>query len=197
MKIMTLILAGGQGHRMNGDKPLKMLGDRTLLKRTIDYAEQLGFPMILSLRSPDQIGTANDLSIIEDRRDVEGPLAGIIAGIDRAGEGGFDAMLTIPIDMPWLPADLADRLSAEERDRPAFAMSGHRVHPVCALWPVASRNAVCRYAAKGGRSLRGLLEELAANAVKWPVGDRDPFANINDPEALAVAECQLQKIELG
>ena len=115
MKIMTLILAGGQGHRMNGDKPLKMLGDRTLLKRTIDYAEQLGFPMILSLRSPDQIGTAIDLSIIEDRRDIEGPLAGIIAGIDQAGEGGFDAMLTIPIDMPWLLSLCRERRSVAAR----------------------------------------------------------------------------------
>jgi len=190
---MTLILAGGEGRRMNGDKPLRMLGGHTLLTRTINYAEGLGFPIMLSLRSPDQIGAALDLSIVEDRRDIEGPLAGIAAGIDRAKEGGFDAMLTIPIDMPWLPDDLAHRLSSEASEKPAFAASGGWNQPVCALWPVACQNAVERYAAKGGRSLHGLLEELAANAVEWPVGDQDPFANINDPAALAEAERQLQK----
>lgn len=178
---------------MNGDKPLTILGGRTLLGRTIDYAAGLGFPVAVSVRSPGQLGVTHGLSIIEDKPEIEGPLAGITAATEWAKEGGFQAVLTIPVDMPWLPDDLAHRLMSETEGEPAFAASGGRAHPVCALWPVARRNAVQDYAASGARSLRGLLEELDARAVEWPVGDRDPFTNINDRAALAAAERLLQK----
>lgn len=188
MKLVTLILAGGEGRRMNGDKPLRILGGRTLLERTIDYAGGLGFPVAVSLRSPEQVRVMRGPPVVEDRQDIEGPLAGIAAGVDWARDGGFQAVLTIPIDMPWLPDDLAHRLMSETEDEAAFAASGGRAHPVCALWPVAKRNAVQDYAASGARSLRGLLEELNARAIEWPVGDRDPFTNINDRAALAAAQ---------
>lgn len=193
MKLVTLILAGGEGRRMNGDKPLRILGGRTLLERSIDYAAGLGFPVAVSLRSPEQVGVMRGLPIVADRQDIEGPLAGIAAGVDWAREGGFRAVLTIPVDMPWLPGDLAHRLTSEAEGEPAFAASGGKAHPVCALWPVARRNAVQDYAASGARSLRGLLEELDAFAVEWPIGNRDPFTNINDRAALAAAQRLIQK----
>ncbi len=193
MKPMTLILAGGEGRRMKGDKPLRLLGGRTLLARTVEYANRLGYPVLLSVRSPDQIGPFCDVSFITDKRDVEGPLAGVLAGMDWAFSNQYDALLTIPVDMPWLPNDLADRLIRKGNGHAVFAASGGKAHPVCALWPIDYLSAVQRYAETGGRSLRGLLEELNAGAVEWPVGDPDPFDNINDPAALAQAERRLQK----
>ena len=193
MKPVTLILAGGAGRRMNGGKPLRLLGGRTLLARTLDYAQQLDFPVALSLRSQGQIPTPSGLPIIEDRPDIEGPLGGVMAGLAWANSKGFNAVLTIPVDMPWLPNDLARRLIEGANGKASYASSAGKAHPICALWPVAKRNDAEFYAAKGGRSLRGLLEILEARKVEWPVGDDDPFANLNDPIALAEAELQLQK----
>lgn len=178
---------------MNGEKPLRFLGGRTLLARTLDFGHHLGFPIGLSIRAQGQIPSIPELNTVEDRPDIEGPLGGVIAGLAWAGSKGFDAMLTIPVDMPWLPRDLADRLIEAANGKPTFASSAGKAHPICALWPVAKlKDAEC-YAAEGGRSLRGLLEILEALAVEWPVGDHDPFANLNDPVALAEAELQLQK----
>lgn len=193
MKPVTLILAGGEGRRMNGGKPLRLLGGRTLLARTLDYARQLDFPVALSLRSQGQIASIPELTVIEDRPDIEGPLGGVMAGLAWAGSMDFNAVLTIPVDMPWLPHDLARRLIEEANGKPSFASSADKAHPICALWPVAKLDAAECYAATGRRSLRGLLEILEARTVEWSIGDHDPFANLNDTVALAEAERQLQK----
>ncbi len=178
---------------MNGGKPLRLLGGRTLLARTLDYARQLGFPVALSLRAQGQIPSIPELTVIKDRQDIEGPLGGVAAGLAWANSKSFNAVLTIPVDMPWLPNDLARRLIEGANGKASYASSAGKTHPICALWPVAKRNDAEFYAAKGGRSLRGLLEILEARKVEWPVGDHDPFANLNDPIALAEAELQLQK----
>ena len=178
---------------MNGGKPLRLLGDRTLLARTLDYARQLDFPVALGLRSQGQIPSIAELTVIEDRPDIEGPLGGVMAGLAWAGSKGFNAVLTVPVDMPWLPNDLARRLIEEANGNTSYASSAGKAHPICALWPVAKLDDAECYAAKGGRSLRGLLEILEARTIEWPVGDHDPFANLNDPIALAEAEHQLQK----
>lgn len=178
---------------MNGGKPLRLLGGRTLLARTFDYARQLGFTVALSLRSQGQTPSNSELTVIEDRPNIEGPLGGVMAGLAWANSKGFNAVLTIPVDMPWLPQDLARRLIEEANGKPSYASSAGKAHPICALWPVAKLDDAESYAAKGGRSLRGLLEILEARVVEWPVGDHDPFANLNDPIALAEAELQIQK----
>lgn len=178
---------------MHGYKPLRRLGGRTLLARAIDHALESGLHSVLSLRSRDQIPDAPDLPIVLDRPDLKGPLAGVAAGLDWARDRGLDAILTIPVDMPWLPQDLASRLAGESQRRAVVASSGGRRHPVCALWPVASLPALETYVAKGDRSLHGLLEVMEARQVDWPVANHDPFANLNDPTELAEAEELLQK----
>lgn len=193
MKSVLVILAGGEGRRMKGEKPLKLLGERTLLERAVGYGKGQGLPIALSLRAKGQFPIAFEMPVIADRTDIEGPLAGVVASLTWASKNGFDAMLTIPVDMPWLPADLGDRLQSYFAGAPVIGLSDGREHPVCSLWPISALDAVARYAERGGRSLRGVLEELGAHAIEWPIGERDPFANINDPDALAEAERFLQK----
>ena len=193
MKTVLVILAGGEGRRMNGGKPFKMLGGQTLLSRAVEFARKQGPPVALSLRAKGQFPSEFKMPIITDRADIDGPLAGVAAGLEWASQNGFDAMLTIPVDMPWLPADLTLRLLAEFSGRPLVATSGDRAHPVCALWPVSVLDEMEGYAKRGGRSLRGILDHLGTCAVDWSVADRDPFANINDPHALVEAERLLQK----
>lgn len=193
MKAVLVIPAGGEGRRMNGDKPLRLLGERTLLERAVGYGKAQGLPIALSLRTEGQFPSASEIPVIADRTDIEGPLAGIVAGLTWALKNGFDAMLTIPVDMPWLPDDLCHRLQTDFAGSPLVARSDERQHPVCSLWPVTALDAVERYAERGERSLRGILQELGAHTIEWPIWERDPFANINDPDALAEAERFLQK----
>lgn len=70
-----------------------------------------------------------------------------------------------------LPVDLCVRLQADFAGSPVVALSDGRQHPVCALWPISALDAVTQYAERGGRSLRGILQELGVHAIEWSIGE--------------------------
>lgn len=179
----VLILAGGEGWRIGGGKPLRLLGGRTLLQRAIDQATRWSDHVVISARV-DQAGGA-DAPVLPDRPDVEGPLAGLFT----AARMGAPWVLTIPCDMPFLPVDLPEKLAKAVAGRSAaLASSGGRVHPVCGLWRADALDQLSAYAATGRRSLIGFAEWIGFTAVEW---DGDPFFNVNGLEELAAAEARL------
>ncbi len=99
-------------------------------------------------------------------------------------------VLTIPCDMPFLPNDLPARLQSDAAA--TVAASGGRLHPVCALWKAACREALPAYLATGKRSLTGFAEAVGYQTVEWRSDPVDPFFNINDEADLARAEALLR-----
>ena len=192
MKIAAVILAGGEGSRIGGDKPMRLLGETTLLDRAIDYASGLSDEVAVAVRD-QQIDEAR-AAIIRDDPMIEGPLGGLVAALRFAHNEGADAVLTLPTDMPFLPPDLADRLAEElASNRAAIARSGGHFHPVCGLWLTAALDSVPEYLASGSRSLRGLAETVGYAAVDWPTDPEDPFFNINTSADLVEAERRIQR----
>lgn len=189
MRMLALVLAGGEGRRIGGDKGGRMLGDSSLLDRALDFARSQADQVAIGLRGR---GGASPMEVVVDEAGIEGPLASIIAGLRYIEQQEQDALLSLPCDMPFMPGDLAARLT---RHLPAggvaYAASGGRAHPVCALWHVAVLPTAEAYAAAGGRSLKGLTVQLPNISVEWPTADGDPFDNINDPDDLARAEQRL------
>lgn len=176
-----VILAGGEGRRMGGGKPQRLLGGETLLDRALRRARSW---------SNDVLVAAREGGDIRDDPSVEGPLGGIAAALALGGD-----VLTIPCDMPFLPGDLPVRLRSEAAA--TVAASGGRLHPVCALWKPAARNTLPAYLATGRRSLTGFAEAVGYQAVDWPAEPIDPFFNINDEADLALAEALLRGLERG
>ena len=113
-------------------------------------------------------------------------------GRNRVRTAGREAVLTIPADMPFLPAHLGKRLSAEIGQYGAAITSscGH-LHPIGGLWRVSALDKLDGYLATGRRSLKGFAEAIGFRAVDWPIEPRDPFFNINSAEDLAIAERML------
>lgn len=171
-----VILAGGEGRRMGGDKPQRLLGDITLLDRALARARSW---------SDDVLVAAREGGDIADDPAIEGPLGGVAAALALGGD-----VLTIPCDMPFLPYDLPLRLQSEAAA--TVAASAGRLHPVCALWKAAAGDALPAYLASGRRSLTGFAEAVGYLAVEWPVEPLDPFLNINDTADLARAETLLR-----
>jgi molybdopterin-guanine dinucleotide biosynthesis protein A len=171
--VRIVILAGGEGRRIGGGKPLRMLGGETLLDRALGIAR----------------GWSDEVLIADGKTDapgIEGPLGGVAAALGL----GTD-ILTIPCDMPFLPADLPERLG-RTREAAAVAESGGRLHPVCALWRARAAEGLAAYAATGRRSLRGFAEAVGHEAIVWSTDPIDPFFNINDSDDLARAEALLK-----
>lgn len=171
-----VILAGGEGRRIGGGKPQRLLGGETLLERALARARSWSDEVLVAGR------TGGDIA---DDPAIEGPLGGLAAALALGGD-----VLTIACDMPFLPDDLPARLVS---DSPAtVAASGERLHPVCALWKAAAGAALPAYVATGRRSLTGFAEAAGYQAVEWPIDPVDPFFNINDEADLARAEALLR-----
>jgi len=186
--LLVAILAGGEGSRIGGGKPLIRLGSKTLIERAVERARHWSSDIVVALRSPHQLGGLSLPSIIDDSA-VEGPLAGLAAALDWGQRHGAQALMTVPCDMPFLPDGLPQLLGAALGDQTvALASSGGRLHPVCGLWRIDALGAMRAYCATGRRSLRGFAEQVGFAAVDWPAEPVDPFFNINNKADLAEAE---------
>ena len=192
MNIPVVILAGGRGSRIGGEKPLRLLGGRTLLDRAITLGRQWSEQVAVAAREEAQTG-ATRTHWIQDEPNVEGPLAGLCAALRFARDGGSVAVLTIAADMPFLPQDLSQQLVRGIGDAcAAIARSSGHLHPVCGLWRTSALDMVPDYVASGHLSLRGFAETVGFEAVEWPTDPTDPFFNINSAEDLEMAERLLE-----
>jgi molybdenum cofactor guanylyltransferase len=199
MEIVGVIVAGGKGMRLGGDKPLHAFGGATLLDAVIGrvrpQVEQLAInaPNEALLRYRAFIG--NDLELFSDDEPGDvGPLAGILAGLDWAERHHAAWLATFPADTPFLPRDLVKRLRAASPDSvPVAAHDGKQLHGLCAIWPVRSRAAL-RDAVRNGqmRSLRQAIAQLGGVACVFERRATD-FMNVNTPEDLREAERILGK----
>lgn len=189
VEIAGLILAGGAGQRMGGDKALMPLAGAPLIAHV---ARRLGTQvdaLAISANGDPARFAALGLPVLPDLPGEagEGPVAGLRAGLAWAEELGADALVTVATDTPFLPDDLVARLA--RTDDIAYATHAGRAHYTAAIWPLSMLFVIDALYATGERRLRALLDGAVPVAFK---GDSDPFANLNTPEDLAAAEARLK-----
>lgn len=189
-EVAVVILAGGEGRRIGGEKPLRLLGERRLIDWALDLSCGWSNSVAVAVRDPSQTPSL-EVEIVEDDA-IEGPLGGLAAALKSARSKGLAFLLTIPADMPFLPSDLLDRLAAAiDQSGCAIASSGGHAYPVCGLWRVSTLALLDDYVPSGRRSLKGFAALVGAVEVEWPAGPDDPFFNINTAGDLAEAEKRL------
>ncbi|HEY0649349.1 molybdenum cofactor guanylyltransferase [Phenylobacterium sp.] len=186
----VVVLAGGEGRRMGGAKPLRPFGQTTLVAHALGLARRWSRVMALSVRAADQVAGVTGVQLIRDDRGVPGPAAGLASAFAFATEQGAARILTLPCDAPRLPDDLLAQLAAavDKGAAVAVAASLGRLHPTCALWRISCASRLPAYLA-GPASLRGFAADCGMAVVDWPAqaGD-DPFANANTPAELAALQ---------
>lgn len=195
---LALILAGGLGRRMNAPahgapaKPLVELGGRPLIAHVIERLRPQVSDVWINANADLDAYAAFGCPLVPDTIPGHpGPLAGVLAGLDRLAEVAPEtSLLTVPADTPFLPPDLAARLSIRHRDtgKVVCAGSGGQRHPVIALWPQYARTALRQNLEAGQLKVGLLLEALGAVTESWDNEPEDPFFNVNTPEDLAIAE---------
>jgi|SRR5579871_6268856 len=180
----ALILAGGAATRMGGgDKPLLQLANASVLQRIVSAVS--AHPTAISANGDPTRFASLGLPVLPDGDFAQqGPLSGLLAGLDWAATIGADTLLTVPGDTPFIPHNLAASLAPA----PACATSNGRAHHLVALWPTACRAALHHLlATTNRRDVRYFAETIAMRQVDFPVTKWDPFLNINTPDDWAAA----------
>ena len=193
-----VILAGGRGWRFGGtDKSFLNLDGRPLLGHVITrVAPQVG-TLLINTNSADARYRAFGLRICGDAprsTPATGPLVGLTSVMNELDEGGdgHSTLLSVPVDTPFLPPDLAERLAsalAASDALIAFAATTARDHPIVALWEPRSRDPVRElFGHQPTISLHGVMAALGAVRVVFPHSPSDPFFNVNSPQDIETAE---------
>ena len=194
--IPGVLLAGGLARRMGGgDKPMRTIGGRTILKRAIARLKPQCDGLILNANGDPARFSAFGLPVVsDDVADFPGPLAGILAALDWTAANRPDAawILSAAADCPFLPRDLVARLYQaleNQNAQLAVAASGGQSHPVIGLWNVALRGEL-RHAlvVEDIRKIDRWTARYRLATVSWPTTPLDPFFNANTVEDIAEAE---------
>lgn len=196
MLVAGVILAGGRSSRMGGcDKALLRLGGASLAARAVDRLAPQVSRLALSGNGHAAAYGLAGIDVIADADDSRsGPLAGILSGLRWAAalEIPPGALVSVAVDTPFFPHDLASRLAAAATRAPGaigVASSAGALHPTFALWPLAVADALAAYLAAGERRAGAFIRGRSYIEVDFAdTGDGDPFFNVNTPADLTAAE---------
>lgn len=191
-----VILSGGKSSRMGEPKALLPFGPA----RLIDHVAARLAPQVrgLHLNSNDPGIALPGISAFADRfAGFPGPLAGIHASLVHIASTGDAAthVAIVPVDAPFFPLDLVARLQAvlTGPDNIALTMSCGRMHPVMGLWPVSAAEPLQKWLEKPPTlKVRAFLNGRPVRTVEFPpiatpLGELDPFFNVNTPSDLEKA----------
>jgi len=199
VKIVGLLLAGGQSRRMGGgDKALRVIGGVSLLQRVIERLLPQVETLVLNANGDPARFAGFGLTVVPDSvPGFAGPLAGVLAGLDWTADHrpNYTHVVSVATDAPFLPRDLVSRLLRDMEKSGAelaCAASGGQPHPVIGLWPVRLREDL----------RRAIVDETVRKVDVWTARHRlavvsfpdepiDPFFNANRPEDLTTAAALL------
>jgi molybdopterin-guanine dinucleotide biosynthesis protein A len=186
ISVTTVILAGGLGTRIGGDKGLQTLHGRALISWVLGAISPDSDEVLINANAAHEAYGHFGCRVIADQLPGwQGPLAGLHAGLDCAHT---DYVMTVPCDTPFLPSDLIARLidaqSLSASDVAVAVVEGRR-QPAIALYKKNVLPKLLAYLGSGGRKVNDWLDTLQLSEVEFDnVAD---FENINSAEDLARA----------
>lgn len=184
--ISTVILAGGRGTRIGGDKALQQLHERALLDWVLAAVQQQSDEVLISVHQSDFAYARNNCRLIVDQvqHSWAGPLAGLQAALHHARH---DWVASVPCDTPFLPDNLIERLRSAitPMTEAVVAVADGQRQPTIALYSKAALPKLDAYLDAGARKVGDWLNTLRVSEVAFE--DVVAFANINSLDELRMA----------
>lgn len=181
---LAVILAGGRSSRMGRDKAFVELAGRPLIAHALACLRPQATRVVVNSNADAAAFAAYGVEVFaDDAPGVEGPLAGIVTALARWPNAD---LVTVAIDLPFVPHDLVARLRGGDDDICRFAQHDAQ-HALAVWWAPHSHASLMLYLQSGRRDLRGYLARRGA-AVAWT--PHNGF-NVNTPDDLTRAERML------
>lgn len=185
IKVLGVILAGGTSRRMNyHDKHQLLLDDNSILDHIIKSVD----PQVETLLfNSNNDAVEVELDMLPDIESGLGPMGGIYAGMIYAKQNGYDKLLTVPSDTPFLPKNLVYKFMKQIEMPIVVACSNDQMHPTIALWSLELIEELKVALEQRNLRLMSWVAEHEHGLVNWndPI---DPFFNINTPDDLKKAQ---------
>ncbi len=191
-ELTALILAGGQGRRMNGhDKGLIEFEQRPMIAHVIDGLHGQAAHIIISAnRNLDRYRAFGFEVVSDSYGDYSGPLAGIASSLSRCPSR---YLLTLPCDTPRVHPQLSPRLAKtmEDHHKPlVIAHDGRRLQTLFMLMDLEHpglRESLVQFVQNGQRKVRDWIARQAYAIASFS-DQPEAFININAPEDLLRAQ---------
>lgn len=191
-RVSAVILAGGRSSRFGRDKLAEPIDGQPLLRHTISAVRPFATE-ILVIAAPDAVlALPAGVTLVHDRVAFDGPLAGLLAGLEAARE---PIALVVGGDMPTLVGAVLEMMLAalDVPDAPEAVVLEH--DGLARPLPMVMRRepalaAADRLVSDGERRLRMLAEALTTRIVPestWRALDPDALTlhDIDTPADLA------------
>ncbi len=185
--ITGVILAGGEGRRMNGqDKGWITLCGKPLIRHVLErIAPQVDSCIISANRHLEQY-RALGVPVVHDEKVYLGPLAGIATALENITT---DYALVVPTDAPLIPPDLVAQLQPHCPARLVICHDGERLQPLFGLFHRSLAPSIRQFLASDQRQLTRWCMEQSPEIVT--IADPAVFANLNTADELARIEALL------
>src|SRR5271169_2169810 len=179
--VTTVILAGGQGSRIGGNKALQALRGRSLINWVFSAIRQQSAEVLISANENQSAYVYLGCPVIADRLPgYAGPLAGLQAAMLQAS---YECVASVPCDTPFLPDNLIAKLWAAIADaEAAVAVVEGKRQPAVALYRKNLLHRLDTYLGMGERKAGGWLDTLQASEVVFD--NARAFININTQDEL-------------
>lgn len=188
-----VVLAGGRGRRIGGDKAVVSLAGRPLLSYPVDAMLGVLDHVVVVAKPSTVLPPLGQVAVWDEPEQPSHPLVGIAEALRRA-DGGW--VLVCAGDMPFVPVALLASLASMAADDDANAVSAvmaasasGALQPLLGCYGPACLEPLAAAAREAVAPARAVVEALGPIVV--PVTDPRALFNVNSAEDLLEAEALL------
>ncbi len=197
MDVTGVILAGGKSRRMGEDKRFLMVGETTLLARTVSVMTKKFSEVLIVIAQDSAPLVVSGCTVHRDLIAERGSLGGLYTGLTQATN---KRIFIVACDMPFLKPEMIQRFV--DRDPAAdivMAQLPDGLQPLHALYskrtlPILERMAVAHELKIKNIAREPSLRTTIVLPAEWSGEDplSQSFQNVNTPADLEAARCVLR-----